>query len=379
MKRLRRYRKNVVSLVMAIMVLATGIFSTSFDSFASSFSVPYQEPSTSDGQGYIALELENVKTGSRLLNVYAWSVGCFNDTGTHSADYDSLAVGISLSDSVFQIWFEVEDLTTQFDGVVAYYNGSGKTRIVKSSSLATNFTYSYNYATDGDGYKIVGYQFKGNVTTFGETNSLYNFDVPQITWGSEVSMLNVLLQIVQSLNSLNTSLGGKLDSLMEKLHSMWYDFDYVEEFLINIRDDLQYYLPAIDYELDSIDEELDRIYAKIDALLEEQKKSNTWLERIWDSIQEFINPKSSDKNKTDEFQLESESQKNEIDDLNEQNQTAKVDVNNAVSNVDANINYDDMAQYGGVLATITNNDYILQLILVVVSIAIIAYVLFGKR
>lgn len=401
MERLRGYKKQVVSLLMAVVVLATGILATSFQSFASSFSVPFQEPSTELGQGYILLELQNNVSGARVLNMFAWSVGCFDDTGSNQADFDSLSVGIYLTDSVIELRFEVEDLITPFDVVVGYYNGSGKTRVVKSEALTTHTSYSMNYANDGDGYKIVGYQFKGSVTTFNESNSLYNFDVPQITWGSETSLMNVMLDIVRDLNNLkvtieneisdlgdsisgdigdlNTSMVAKIDELLARLLSMHYDIDFIEEYLTEIRNYLEVYLPAIDYELDCIDEELDRIYAKIDALLEEQKKSNTWLGKIWDSIQEFINPKSSDKSSTDGFKSDSDGQSGEINDLNEQGKTEKVDIDSASGNVDAYIDGNAIRNYGTLLSVFTNHEYILQCILVVLAIGLVAYVLFGKK
>lgn len=367
MKRLLGYGKKMVSLMCAVMIVAVGIFSTSFDSNASAagvnngveFFVNYAEPATSDYEGYITLLLRNNITGEYAVETLFWyCCATFNDY---------------INPCFMTI--EMTPYAIQFApggnyGAEASYSITDIDPTGRFSALFTSSTSRYNLNFAGYNWTIMAYKYAGNVNGFnasGINNSANLFSV----YFSEDGSAMLLMDIISLLHSINNT----DSSILSTVYSILLSVDGVENQLSSVIS----YLQSVDLKLSSISSQLQSIYNKAEEILNEQKKSNTWLGKIWDSIQEFFNPDSADKNKTDSFQTESESQKNEIDDLNEQNQTEKVDVNNAVSDVEANINYDDMAQYGGVLATITNNEYILQLILVVVSIAIIAYVLFGKR
>lgn len=364
MERLIRYGKKVtLAILMTFVVVFTGIFSTSFNSSAANemdhgqeFNVNYAEPSTSDNQGYICLYVVN-SSGVYGVVTYFWN------TIASASGYDSPSYAyITLSSS--SIKFQIAGSS----GASGYYSltqigMTGNWWNVKNSSTEP---FEYDFASAG--MTVLGYHYKGNVGSIsGMTMSTNPFTV-YFNSDASATLLRDLWDLVYGIWQLDWS-------ILDALNNIGASVDGVENQLASCIS----YLQSVDSELDSIKSELQKIYSKADEILSEEKKQTNFLEWIWYSIEKFFNPSDEDKQKEDDYNAESELQKNEIDDLNEQNQTEKVDVDTAVSDVDANINYDDMAQYGGVLATITNNEYILQLILVVVSIAIISYVLFGKR
>ena len=136
---------------------------------------------------------------------------------------------------------------------------------------------------------------------------------------------------------------------------------------------------SVDSELDSIKSELEKIYDKADEILNEQKKQTSWLERIWDSIQEFFNPSEEEKTESEQFESETTDKSDEIGGLVEDSKTEKPDVDDMSDSIDSNLDMTSANEYGAVLLNITENEYILQMLLIVVTVAIIAYVLFGKR
>lgn len=358
MKRLIRYRKKIVSLMCAVLICSIGIFSTSFNVCASdvpTYYIPVSEPAKSENQGYMVVLWKDLSTGVMYPYVYFWNtIGTFN-TGYEAHTYAYITLGYNSID------FAVGGSS----GVASYYSlaqvdGGGYYTWLKHSST-DHWIAQYN------GWEIVGVQYAGNVGYINKSNYPVSFICYFDENGASV-LLNDILYTLAHTHNVDVD-------ILNKINSIFSSVDGLENQLSSIIN----YLKSIDSELDSIKSELQEIYDKADEILNEEKEQTTWLGKIWQSIQEFITPKNDDKQKTDDFNSESESQKNEIDDLNAQNRTNQIDVDSASSQVDANINYDNMAQYGGVLATITNNNYVLQMILIVVSVAIIAYVLFGKR
>ena len=131
--------------------------------------------------------------------------------------------------------------------------------------------------------------------------------------------------------------------------------------------------------LSEVEKQLPQLYDKLDEILEEEKKQTSWLEKIWNSIQEFFTPDDKDKETTDKLEEDSKEQSNQLNELNKQNQTEKLDPSASSSSVDANVDTNSMLNYGVVLQIFTNHGYILKCMLLVVSIGLVAYVLFGKK
>lgn len=352
MKRLIRYKKNIVSLMCAVMVISIGIFSTSFDVYAQSISatrefyVGYPEPSTNDGSGYFCVVYRDSDYYYHL-NTYFWNLSFSPDVDNHVSDG---VVSMSVVKSGNKVTFDpvCEGDVEFFNWQFAEYTSSDVLKFLKFGNYDLSVSpYTYDYSSEGN---IVACLYGGNVV---DVRGFPWDVVPVIHWADSPSGLE-LNQVLNDLYNKLIDFEGDLSAIYSKISDIYNQNITIQqkiELLIELEEDI----------------------------LVQEKEQTSWLEKIWNSIQEFINPKSADEEAANDFNAESEAQKNEIDSLNQQNQTEKVDVNSATSQVDSNINYDNMAEYGGVLATITNNNYVLQMILIVVSVAIIAYVLFGKR
>ena len=359
MKRLLGYRKKIVSLMCAVMIISIGVLSTSFYSNASEmdkgrvFDLNYAEPSTGEHQGYICLYTVD-SSGVYGIVTYFWNTIATVNSGYESPTYAYLTI----NSNSFKFQVAGGGSASGFYSITQI-GATGNWWNIKNSATES-FTSDF-----GTSRTILGFHYKGNVgTVSGNTMSTNPFTVYFCSDSSAIYLRDVW-DLIHATYYQNEEMISDLEALYS-LQS-------------NRLSQVVSWLESINGNSTLIDSKLYQLIQKGNEILDEQKKTNTWLGKIWDSIQEFVNPSNNDSQKTDDFNNESNAQKSEIDDLNEQNQVDKVDVDSATAQVDANIDYDNMAQYGGVLATITNNSYVLQMILIVVSIGIIAYVLFGKR
>lgn len=121
------------------------------------------------------------------------------------------------------------------------------------------------------------------------------------------------------------------------------------------------------------------VIEQLESILAKTEETNSWLEKIWNSIQEFFTPKDEDKDSSDKFKEDSAEQGEVIDDLNEENKVEKIDPDDLDATIDENIDIEDMSDFSGVLALITNDKYVLQMLLIALTLIIVAYVFYGKR
>lgn len=373
MERLKRYSEQVVALMSALVVMFGGVLSTSFHVKAESsnptvageeFWVNYAQPSTSDTQGYLNLYLQHKETGLKVVTTIFWY--CI---ATVNAADSPCGVYIEIYDDVVKIGpYTTTGATAAFISVSRYHSTGSLVNCHASSSSAYKESFSANW-------NILGYKYNGNVATFasdigsGEYFTIYY---------SEEETAEILRDIYsQLLRDYNVS-----SDILNEVSNIYNSVDGLENQLSNVVS----YLRSIDSDVGFINSKLQTLLNRADTIIENQerqitvlKRVQTWLEKIWNSIQEFFNPTDEDKAETDEFSSDSSEQSDKINDLNEQNETEKPDVDSTSSAVDENIDYDAMTEFGGVLGVITNNEYILQMILVAVSVLIISYILFGKR
>lgn len=128
---------------------------------------------------------------------------------------------------------------------------------------------------------------------------------------------------------------------------------------------------------------LSKIFLQLSQINDDFDVNNDYLNNIYTELssfhQDMITQTSTDKNVTDGFKQDSNSQSSELNNLNQQAQADKIDINSASGSVDQNLDLDVDANYGVLLSTFTNNKNILTMLLAVSSMALISYVLFGKR
>ena len=356
-KKLSRYKKQIALFLCTLLALSGSVCSFSFESKASSleFDVSYAEPATSDTQGYINLLFKNDSTGDYMIWTYFWYCAA-EKNGVISPCY---AV-IDLEPRSFS--FSVGGVGS---ATSAYYNLNAIYALGQFGNIKASGTSAYSRTFSG--WTIVGCKYAGNV---GEFNSTIGETEFVIHYSADASA--VLLQDI--FNVLNETAGVHAD-IYNVVYDIYNSVDSVEGKL----DSVVTYLKSVDSKLSSISTQLSSIYSRAGEILAEEKEQTTWLEKIWNSIQEFFAPEAEDKETTDQFKEDSSVQSDKMNELNQQNKTDKVDVGSASSDVDANIDFESVGNYGGVLAVITENEYILQMMLVVVAISLVAYVLFGKK
>lgn len=355
----KKYRRLLSCFVILLCVLVSS-FSMGFDSKASGleFYLDYAEPSTSESEGYFTVLLRNDNTGAYEINTFFWYCVA-GANGVESPCYADIT--ISPSSMTFSIGGVSSSTSAYY--CLSQWNEFGRCSVVQYSSSSA-FAWSFSRW----GRTCLAYKYAGNVGKL--TNNGVNGDSYPFSAYFDESGTSILLQgIISALLDIRN-----LDSsILSTVNSILSSVDGVENQLSSLTTYLRGAIGQLDTKLASL---LD----KADRLIEEQEESNTWLQKIWTSIQRlFKGDNVEDDAKTEEFGNQTTSQSNKINDLNEQNKTEKIDVDKASGDVDANIDAEAIGNYGAVLSVFTGNTHILQYILIVLSVALIAYVLFGKR
>lgn len=333
-KKMSRYKGLILSCVSMMMIVVC-VCSFSFESNAEGtvYNVLSERPIANEYAGYMELLMTHDTNGSKVVFVIYWLCEVTN-TGSipyvEISAYTSGSLGIqAFASQYITIYYCSSDGRTSpnelYDGVV----GPG------DISLSDYF----------EPWTINAINFYGNVGSFYFNGSSYAGSSAQfvVTYGSETNALNKLASIYSELVKANAN----DTTMINKINQIYNSVDTVE--------------------------------SKLQQLIDLQEESNTWLEKIWNSIQEFLNPTDEDKQESEELENESTEKTDKLDDLNEQNKTDKTDIDDASNSVDENVDLESIDNYGKVLATITENQYILQILLLVFSVALVAYVLFGKK
>lgn len=329
-KLMSRYKGLFLSFVSMMMIVVC-VCSFSFESKAAdTYYITYEEPTVSSNQGYVAVLLKNSSNGDTFVNVFFWYIGQTYSSTTPI--HQDIGVGLNITSS--KVTFtNVPSPSSCFFNLSVISGNS----VLQWYNTSTVSSFSFDYSPNG--YMILGAVFNGNVLKReGMTLSTFN-----IVWGSERLELNKLNDIYNQLVQANAN----DTTMINKINQIYNSVDTVE--------------------------------SKLQQLIDLQEDTNTWLEKIWNSIQEFFTPDEEDEEESSKLENESNDKTDKLDDLNEQNKTDKTDIDGASNSVDENIDLESIDNYGKVLAVITENQYILQILLLVFSVALVAYVLFGKK
>lgn len=358
-KKMSRYKGLILSCVSMMMIVVC-VCSFSFESKANDmyiFHKQYAEPSYSDSSGYITLLWRHGKGGPLYTSTFFWNTYGVNKDGSSAPVY----AYINLTSTTFE--FTVSGANTTDTAIYNLFYVNSSYHHVKSSNTSR---YTWNmYETDN--IILLGWQAKGNIGVVNSSFTNQGF----VCYYNNDSSAYYLKDIIDTLllsHNVNVNIYNAVCSILNSV-------DGVENQLSSVVS----YLKSVDSNLTDIKTELQDIYDKVDDLLEEQKKSNTWLEKIWISIQEFFTPDEKDKEESDKLESETNDKTDKLDDLNEQNKTDKVDVDNSSDLVDENVDLESIGTVNNIFVYITENEYILQMLLMVFSVALVAYVLFGKK
>lgn len=374
-------------------------FLMSFDSKAAVFEeyVDYAEPASSDTQGYLVTLCKNNSTGNLIVRTFFWySAGVKGGVNAPVYMYlniqsDRLEIAPGGAGSVDSAYY-----------CLSYYDEFNKLHVLKYSSSER---YIGTYST----YSIYGYIYKGNV---GQVNSgisnqsfaVYFNDDGQVQKLAQIysailssnTLSNTQISKLTEIVNQNTNIKQTLDSILSYTMSCYNELiesnDLSQQQLNKINDVLTSVLTIqgevnkmnatldmINTWCQSANEKLQWIGNNLQVVISQQQETNSWLNKIFDSIQRFFNSDSADKKKVDDFANNSTTQSQNINELNQQSQSEKVDIDSASGSVDSYIDTNAISSYSGVLASFTGNPHILQFILIVLAVGLVSYVLFGKR
>lgn len=376
-KKIIEMKKRIMYFSMAFLLMLVFVLVPVNVYAADPIYLDYAEPTVSENSGYVA-----IKMASGNVLTFFWSA--YSESG-YLNDPDSLNTGASLviKDKSVSITIltdtnlitDVDNVKTQY--TIGNYVSSGKMSILKSgAAVDTNPTYTYTFTGSSS---IVGFTYKGNVSLV--TDQLASNDYPIVVFGDDVtgqyiadlyllvSSNNLLMQTYfPKLNQLQLLVSGSKEQL-ELLVSITEDLldeliatgNYISDYLpylLNIHQTLS----RIDYDVNSIDTNVNNIYIRLGAIRDLLTEST-----------------GSDSERVDDFKEDSDSQSDSLNDLNDQTEVDKIDVDNASDSVDDNLDIEVDANYGVLLSAITENKNILTMLLAVASMGLISYVLFGKR
>lgn len=323
------------------------------------FNVPYARPSLTSNSGYF--NLMTTYTGSNgvashSMDTYVWSIGTL---GTSDADASTASGSLEFHSNYFRFYPEIGGNGGRC--VLSVIHQDGQYEVLSCFSVTSDSYYEYNYSTSYPSLSIYieGVQYYGNYSNiyFGSGIKYpYNdgFVVNYADTVQTISLLNEAVLLLGQLEVSNQAIYNQLFESNSNLRQIWKNQDEMQEWLESA-------LATIDSQMTEENAELDRIYEELR------------------SIHEDLLASQSDKNATDKFASDSQSQSNSINDLNEQNKMDKIDIDSASDSVDNNIDMNAVGNYGIVLSTFTNNAHVLQMMLIVLAISLVAYVLFGKR
>lgn len=261
MKSLGRYSKKIVSLVIAVMALTIGICSFSFKSSAAGtsasyeFYVNYSEPSSDGYNGYINVMYQ--AGGGYRLYTYFWVVQLVGDAAYETNESIQMVVRVRADELYIA---PVYNLSTGANVTLACYDWNDDLHILGTHYLpAGNNNFSI-LEEDYSAAPIYGYNFKNCIIS--TSSGLMDVPIPEIYWNNSVDSY----WLDQELNAILSALGNidaDTSTIISRLENI-----YNQNVVTN--------------------QKLDELKQLAEQIKAEQEESNTWLEKIWNSLQEFL-------------------------------------------------------------------------------------------
>lgn len=261
------FKKQVISVVLVMFL----VLSISIDSKAAyiDFSSLHTEPTCSDTSGYVVLACRD-NSGQTVFRIYAWTIVPNGETDSFPT------MDFELRSS--QMWFTAQCVGNAHLTLWELY-ADGGFQIVKSTSFNGSLNLQY------DIYTPVGYSIKGNygIVPTG------TYDTVSVYWASEKQTINYLMFIYSTLQQMQTgsnSSNEKLNEICLRLQYLYGINDDLERLANSTYELLNEYMPYLRAELQGVNEELDRLYDVMVQIREEQEETNTWLEKIFNFLEE---------------------------------------------------------------------------------------------
>lgn len=371
--KMSRYRNYIMGIVLALVVLFTGVCSNSFESKAASheFSLDAARPSISSTQGYIECLLYNSNTGRYFPYIYVWNAFAVSSE--------------SMSEYPVEMAIEIGDNSIYF-GANSYESANVAYTVM---NIDSNSAYRLVADKQNTGHRITwssnitchGYHIYGN--GFIRSDSISSGSDFVVHWSTDESaeLLGEIFNLLISMKdgSSLALIENKVNLLYQRLNVTNVRLQSVLGSLENFRSDFHDRLDMLDLKISDILDEVRLIDDTLNDILEEEKKQTSWLEKIWNSLQEFFGTSDDEKQKGEDFKENSQSQNDELGDLITESEVEKPDVDDIMDDIDSNVDLNSINTFGDFLAVIWENEYVTNCLLMVGVMLIMGYVLFGKK
>lgn len=374
MEKKRAWKNRIMAFVL-VAVFMVSVFSTTLVSNAAeSITViqdAFEEPYVGENAGYINILVED-KDSSRYVYTYTWNFTVLSDYVVNNPEGK---VYITSFDSAMNIEVNTANRQLIFKPYVSVpWNSTGlNTAMVTINRFTGGGTghtlISQQYPCNGDNVlnfypsveKILGIQIKGNyglvktdITNADGTNS---WGIPfNVVWSDDNAFLNVFEKVVDNVGAIGDVVKTNSSYLQSISYSVSSGFSTLNNYVSSIRSSVSTILNKVTAHFPTVESALDNIYRRLGYLVN-----------------------SPDAEETKEFEQNNNEQANKLDSLNEQNKTEKVEPSDVANDVVGYVDGTAVANYGTVLAIFTNNNYILDCLLVVFAMALVSYALFGKK
>lgn len=354
MKRGRFIKLMCFSLVLSL-TLSFCLFS--FPAHAASHQSKFNEPDYSNYSGYLNVLVEGYYSSGTDLVTYAWSV--YPNNNLVNPVNTSAFVTVSNEEIIFDFYAQGTD---SFYLMLWELQPDGDRLLLKSGNVPA--TDSRFVATYGSDHRFVGFSHKGNISLVFSEEGPYFEDVAVI-WTSSDDQLNALINLSNQLNELNISLGGQLNTLITQFTDMLSKADNTNMWLQGIHNWLVgVFMPAFSQYMDTGNWYLYTIDEKL-GLIHEQ-------------ISQFLEMSDADREVVEQYQEQQKQQQDMLKEFTEESKLDKPDID-IDSVIDQNIDFDGIYLYGRILSAVTSHPIVVTMLLIVFTMALIAYILFGKK
>lgn len=374
MENKRAWKNRIMAFVMVAVVMVSVFSTTLVTHAAESVTIiqdAFEEPYVGDNAGYVNVLVED-KGGDRYVFTYSWNItvlSSIDNNASTSKEY------ITSFDSAMNI-----EVVTEYDQIkfmpfvsVPWNNTGLNTAIVTLNRFTGggtgNTMTSRQFTCDGDDVifhalpsaTVIGIQVKGNygtlktdITTVDGTNS---WGQPfNVIWADDNTFLKVFKDVSSNVELIFNNVRLNTSYLANIKDTVSSEFNTLNKFVSNISDDVSNMLSKITSHFPNVESVLDNINRRLGYLVN-----------------------SPDTEETEEFEQSNNEQADKLNGLNEQSKVEKVEPGNVANDVGGYIDGNAVANYGTVLAIFTNNNYVLDCLLVVFAMALVSYVLFGKK
>lgn len=249
-------KKIIIGLLLSVLIIGQLNLTTfaSGQSLTPEFHVDYAQPYCSDYAGYLSVMYWRHGEAYYKLYTYFWNIVPVGYDEYSTNVFTRMNVTITSSGISFEPVVRGLDSYMLTSG---YYDVDGNLHLNQIKMLSSSS--SYSWYEDYNSCTIDGYQFGGN-TIFTLSTTLTSGNSPRITFSGDadaIQMNDYLYQILDHVSNL------KLDS-----------------------SSIRYWVQQIYNEVDNVEEQLSEMKELLDSLIAEQEESNTWLEKIFNFLEE---------------------------------------------------------------------------------------------